>query len=165
MSKYKRSLYYLFLTALWKTQNWKSYKTNNSWQFFLAQIKLTFQSFPRSKFPLSIYFAKQKNSWKLKNPWHPYAIFRYIRGNYQYLIARVTHRSVFTDNFVNNILFFSEVWQKKPLFIKRRQPLYNKIWFSTSELDHILKSVGVFSKKVLKSKGYSQQSRFVQGQQ
>ena len=88
-------------------------------------------------------------------------------GTYEAItsIARVTHRSVFTDNFVNNILFFSEVWQKKPLFIKRRQPLYNKIWFSTSELDHILKSVGVFSRKVLKSKGHSQQSRFVQGQQ
>ncbi|XP_065661532.1 exosome complex component 10 isoform X2 [Hydra vulgaris] len=39
--------------------------------------------------------------------------------------------------------FFSEAWQKKPLFIKRRQPLYNTNWFSTKKLDKILREKNV----------------------
>ena len=35
--------------------------------------------------------------------------------------------------------FFNDVWEKKPLFIKRRQPKYNSGWFSTKELDVILR--------------------------
>ena len=39
--------------------------------------------------------------------------------------------------------FFGDVWQKKPCFIKRRQPKYNHIWFSTKELDKILRTQNV----------------------
>ncbi len=39
------------------------------------------------------------------------------------------------------ILFFRDVWEKKPLLIKRRQPAYNGGWFSTKELDCILREV------------------------
>ncbi|XP_066927843.1 ribosomal oxygenase 1-like [Clytia hemisphaerica] len=39
--------------------------------------------------------------------------------------------------------FFSDVWQRKPLFIKRRQSNYNKVWFSTKEFDNILKKQNV----------------------
>eukprot|EP00794_Sanderia_malayensis_P020471 gene20471-22487_t len=40
---------------------------------------------------------------------------------------------------VNPKKFFRDVWEKKPLFIKRRQPAYNDGWFSTKELDSILR--------------------------
>ncbi|XP_031573036.1 ribosomal oxygenase 1-like [Actinia tenebrosa] len=35
--------------------------------------------------------------------------------------------------------FFSELWERKPLLIKRHQPAYNEGWFSTAELDEILR--------------------------
>ena len=35
----------------------------------------------------------------------------------------------------------SDVWQKKPLLIKRRQSNYNHVWLSTKELDTILRKV------------------------
>jgi len=44
---------------------------------------------------------------------------------------------------VKNDQFFSDVWQKKPLFIKRRQPHYNNHWFSTKEFDNILRKKNV----------------------
>lgn len=39
--------------------------------------------------------------------------------------------------------FFLDVWQKKPLFIKRRQPKYNNVWFSCKEFDKILRQQNV----------------------
>ncbi|KAK3748732.1 hypothetical protein QZH41_015680 [Actinostola sp. cb2023] len=39
--------------------------------------------------------------------------------------------------------FFSELWGRKPLLIKRHQPTYNKGWFSTSELDDIMRKHNV----------------------
>ncbi|CAL1540945.1 unnamed protein product [Lymnaea stagnalis] len=35
--------------------------------------------------------------------------------------------------------FFSELWEKKPLLVKRHTPDYNKGWFSTAEFDKILR--------------------------
>ncbi|ELT93889.1 hypothetical protein CAPTEDRAFT_153587 [Capitella teleta] len=40
--------------------------------------------------------------------------------------------------------FFNELWEKKPLMVKRRNPNYNNGWFSTQELDRILREVGAF---------------------
>jgi len=39
--------------------------------------------------------------------------------------------------------FFGDVWQKKPCFIKRRQSKYNHVWFSTKELDNILRTQNI----------------------
>lgn len=45
--------------------------------------------------------------------------------------------------------FFSDVWQKKPCFIKRRQSKYNQIWFSTKEFDKILRTQNIqFTKNI-----------------
>ena len=35
--------------------------------------------------------------------------------------------------------FFARLWEKKPLLVKRKSPDYNAGWFSTSELDLILR--------------------------
>jgi len=51
---------------------------------------------------------------------------------FEWLIAPVTSEQ-----------FFSDVWQRKPCYIKRRQPKYNHIWFSTKELDKILRTQNV----------------------
>ena len=37
----------------------------------------------------------------------------------------------------------SEVWERKPLYLGRHKPHYNDGWFSTSELDRILREVHV----------------------
>lgn len=34
-----------------------------------------------------------------------------------------------------------ELWEKKPLLVKRHIPNYNDGWFSTAELDRILRKV------------------------
>ena len=39
---------------------------------------------------------------------------------------------------------FRELWEKKPLLVKRHTPDYNKGWFSTAEFDKILRQVGNF---------------------
>jgi len=51
---------------------------------------------------------------------------------FEWVIAPVT-----TDRF------FSDVWQKKPCFIKRNQRKYNHVWFSTKEFDRILRTQNV----------------------
>ena len=38
-------------------------------------------------------------------------------------------------------LFFRDLWQKKPLLVRRHIETYNDGWFSTKELDRILKQV------------------------
>ena len=37
--------------------------------------------------------------------------------------------------------FFSDLWEQKPLLIKRHQTEFNEGWFSTKELDDILRQV------------------------
>ncbi|KAK6999567.1 bifunctional lysine-specific demethylase and histidyl-hydroxylase NO66-like isoform X1 [Biomphalaria glabrata] len=39
--------------------------------------------------------------------------------------------------------FFSELWEKKPLLVKRHTADYNKGWFSTAELDKILRQENI----------------------
>ena len=39
------------------------------------------------------------------------------------------------------IIFFSDLWEQKPLLIKRHQTEFNEGWFSTKELDDILREV------------------------
>jgi Cupin superfamily protein len=39
------------------------------------------------------------------------------------------------------VFFFREIWERKPLLIRRHDSNYNKGWFSTEELDHILREV------------------------
>ncbi|BFZ12280.1 hypothetical protein BsWGS_15319 [Bradybaena similaris] len=39
--------------------------------------------------------------------------------------------------------FFSELWEKKPLLVKRHTPDYNRGWFSTAEFDKILRQENV----------------------
>lgn len=39
--------------------------------------------------------------------------------------------------------FFSELWEKKPLLVKRHTPDYNKGWFSTAEFDKILRQENI----------------------
>uniref|UniRef100_A0A0B7A3G8 Bifunctional lysine-specific demethylase and histidyl-hydroxylase n=1 Tax=Arion vulgaris TaxID=1028688 RepID=A0A0B7A3G8_9EUPU len=39
--------------------------------------------------------------------------------------------------------FFSELWEKKPLLVKRHTPDYNRGWFSTSEFDRILRQENI----------------------
>jgi len=39
-----------------------------------------------------------------------------------------------------------ELWQKKPLLVRRKIPEYNEGWFSTQELDTILQKVGAHSR-------------------
>ena len=41
----------------------------------------------------------------------------------------------------------SELWEKKPLLVKRHQPDYNDGWFSTAELDRIMHEVRTISRK------------------
>ena len=38
-------------------------------------------------------------------------------------------------------MFFRDLWQKKPLLVRRHIETYNDGWFSTKELDRILKQV------------------------
>ncbi|CAD5123363.1 DgyrCDS11720 [Dimorphilus gyrociliatus] len=40
---------------------------------------------------------------------------------------------------INVSKFFSELWEKKPLLVKRHIPSYNDGWFSSGELDRILR--------------------------
>lgn len=40
-------------------------------------------------------------------------------------------------------LFFSDVWEQKPLLIKRHHLAYNDGWFSTKEMDDILRKVNM----------------------
>ena len=35
----------------------------------------------------------------------------------------------------------SELWEKKPLLVKRHMPNYNDGWFSTAELDRVMREV------------------------
>jgi len=44
---------------------------------------------------------------------------------------------------VDTTKFFKEVWEKKPLLLKRRQTKYNDGWFSTKEFDDILREKDV----------------------
>ena len=37
--------------------------------------------------------------------------------------------------------FYSELWEKKPLLVKRHMENYNDGWFSTAEMDRILREV------------------------
>ncbi|XP_012939129.1 ribosomal oxygenase 1 [Aplysia californica] len=39
--------------------------------------------------------------------------------------------------------FFTELWEKKPLLVKRHTPDYNKGWFSTAEFDKILRQENI----------------------
>ncbi|XP_046577340.1 bifunctional lysine-specific demethylase and histidyl-hydroxylase NO66-like [Haliotis rubra] len=39
--------------------------------------------------------------------------------------------------------FFSELWERKPLLVKRHIPHYNDGWFTTSELDRILREENI----------------------
>ncbi|XP_025103445.1 ribosomal oxygenase 1-like [Pomacea canaliculata] len=39
--------------------------------------------------------------------------------------------------------FFRELWEKKPLLVKRHTPDYNSAWFSTKELDRILRQENI----------------------
>ena len=34
-----------------------------------------------------------------------------------------------------------EIWERRPLFLSRHKPQYNEGWFSTDELDRILREV------------------------
>lgn len=38
---------------------------------------------------------------------------------------------------------FSEVWEQKPLVLRRTCPHYNDGWFGSEEMDEILRKVGV----------------------
>lgn len=42
---------------------------------------------------------------------------------------------------INN--FFSQMWERKPLVVRRHIPTYNEGWFSTEELDQILRKENV----------------------
>ena len=44
------------------------------------------------------------------------------------------------------LLSFSELFERKPLLVKRHMPNYNDGWFSTAELDDILKKVRIIFK-------------------
>ncbi|KAK7504202.1 hypothetical protein BaRGS_00004506 [Batillaria attramentaria] len=39
--------------------------------------------------------------------------------------------------------FFRELWEKKPLLVKRHMPNYNQGWFSTAEFDRILRQENI----------------------
>ncbi|XP_014668284.1 PREDICTED: bifunctional lysine-specific demethylase and histidyl-hydroxylase NO66-like [Priapulus caudatus] len=39
--------------------------------------------------------------------------------------------------------FFKELWERKPLLVKRHQPKYYEGWFSTDEMDHILRTENI----------------------
>lgn len=39
--------------------------------------------------------------------------------------------------------FFSELWEKKPLLVKRHTPDYNRGWFSTAEFDKMLRQENI----------------------
>ena len=39
------------------------------------------------------------------------------------------------------LLYFREVWEKRPMVLKRHKPHYNEGWFSSEELDSILRKV------------------------
>ena len=36
---------------------------------------------------------------------------------------------------------FRELWEQKPLLVRRHRPDYNQGWFSTTEMDRILRQV------------------------
>lgn len=36
---------------------------------------------------------------------------------------------------------YSKIWEQRPLFLSRHKPLYNDGWFSTKQLDGILREV------------------------
>lgn len=38
-------------------------------------------------------------------------------------------------------MFHSNIWEQRPLFLSRHKPRYNEGWFSTKELDRILREV------------------------
>ncbi|KAI0233822.1 hypothetical protein LSAT2_015978 [Lamellibrachia satsuma] len=40
---------------------------------------------------------------------------------------------------VKPVKFFNELWEKKPLLVKRHMPNYNDGWFSTAELDRVMR--------------------------
>ena len=40
-----------------------------------------------------------------------------------------------------NTSYCSELWEKKPLLVKRHMPNYNDGWFSTVELDKVMREV------------------------
>jgi len=39
------------------------------------------------------------------------------------------------------LLLYSDIWEKKPLLIRRHGSQHNDGWFSTKELDRILREV------------------------
>lgn len=51
---------------------------------------------------------------------------------FEYIIHPVT---------INN--FFSQMWERKPLVVRRHIPEYNEGWFSTAELDQILRKENI----------------------
>ena len=44
-----------------------------------------------------------------------------------------------------SFVFCSELWEKKPLLVKRHMENYNDGWLSTAELDRILREVCVLN--------------------
>ncbi|XP_013379273.1 ribosomal oxygenase 1 [Lingula anatina] len=55
--------------------------------------------------------------------------------------------------------FFSELWEKKPLLVKRHMPCYNDGWFSTEELDKILRKENIIFGKNIDVTTYSNGKR------
>ena len=43
------------------------------------------------------------------------------------------------------MLTCSELWERKPLLVKRHMATYNDGWFSTAELDRILREVRILN--------------------
>ena len=46
-----------------------------------------------------------------------------------------------SNTYISIIGFLRELWERKPLLVQRHMALYNDGWFSTAELDKILREV------------------------
>jgi len=74
--------------------------------------------------------AKAVKSWKS------------VRSDFPYMYDSSQEASKLFECVIHPVKterFFSELWEKKPLLVKRHTPDYNKGWFTTAEFDKILR--------------------------
>jgi len=83
---------------------------------------------------------RMDNDKKEKKMW------RNNRSEYPYMYDSTMEAAKMFECMIHPVKterFFSELWEKKPLLVKRHTPDYNKGWFSTAEFDKILRQENI----------------------